>query len=78
MSVPYATGHKTVSPAEASAAILTMLEGITPEQTGGYVAYDGNRIDGDEGIIAKAESSVRLGFSDRIALFVNTLKLLST
>lgn len=45
LSAPYSTGHKTVSLEEAARSILTTLNGVTASQTGGFLAYDGSRIE---------------------------------
>ncbi|SCX19787.1 C signal [Agrobacterium sp. DSM 25558] len=44
LSRPYAGGHRTVSPDEAAASILTTLNALGPETSGSFIAYDGSAI----------------------------------
>jgi NAD(P)-dependent dehydrogenase (short-subunit alcohol dehydrogenase family) len=44
LSKPYAGGHRTVSPDEAATSILTMLNGLRPDASGSFIAYDGSAI----------------------------------
>lgn len=44
LSKPYAGGHRTVSPDEAAASILTTLNALGPDASGSFIAYDGSAI----------------------------------
>lgn len=44
LSKPYAGGHRTVSPDEAAASILSTLNALDPEESGTFIAYDGSAI----------------------------------
>jgi NAD(P)-dependent dehydrogenase (short-subunit alcohol dehydrogenase family) len=45
LSAPYSGGHPTVNPDGAAAAILWALDQVPPDQTGGFMAYDGSPIE---------------------------------
>ena len=40
----YAGRHPTVSPEEAAANLLSVIDGLTPADTGGFFAWDGRPI----------------------------------
>ena len=44
LSRPYARGRYTASPADAAAQLVKVLDGLTPEDSGGLFAYDGQPI----------------------------------
>jgi NAD(P)-dependent dehydrogenase (short-subunit alcohol dehydrogenase family) len=44
LSAPFASGHKRFEPNDAARRILEMLDGLTPDRTGGFFAYDGTAI----------------------------------
>jgi NAD(P)-dependent dehydrogenase (short-subunit alcohol dehydrogenase family) len=43
-TAPYAARHATVEPAEAALRLVSVIEGLTPEQSGGFYDYDGREI----------------------------------
>jgi NAD(P)-dependent dehydrogenase (short-subunit alcohol dehydrogenase family) len=45
LSMPYSQGHPTIPPTVAARNILKTLDGLEPNQTGSFVAYDGSSID---------------------------------
>lgn len=45
LSVGYRGSHAAVSPAEAAANLLSLLDRLPPEKTGGFFAYDGSVIE---------------------------------
>jgi NAD(P)-dependent dehydrogenase (short-subunit alcohol dehydrogenase family) len=45
LSSRYLSGHPSVPPEEAAANILTTLDGLPSEATGGFRAYDGSKIE---------------------------------
>lgn len=45
LSSRYLSGHPSVPPEEAAANILTTLDGLPPEASGGFRAYDGSKIE---------------------------------
>lgn len=44
LSEKFATGHRTVSPDTAAANLLSVIDGLTPADTGGFFAWDGTAI----------------------------------
>lgn len=44
LSAPFSSGHKRFEPDDAASRILRMLDGLTPDLTGGFFAYDGTSI----------------------------------
>ncbi len=44
LTVAYAGRHPTVTPAEAAANLLRVIDGLTPAETGGFFAWDGTPI----------------------------------
>ena len=44
LTAKYAGNHPTVSPDEAATNLLAVIDGLTPEDTGGFFAWDGKRI----------------------------------
>jgi NAD(P)-dependent dehydrogenase (short-subunit alcohol dehydrogenase family) len=44
LSSPYSAGHPTIAPHQAASLILAALNGISPERTGGFFAYDGSQV----------------------------------
>jgi NAD(P)-dependent dehydrogenase (short-subunit alcohol dehydrogenase family) len=44
LTAKYAGNHPTVSPDEAAANLLVVIDGLTPEDTGGFFAWDGKPI----------------------------------
>jgi len=44
LSAPFSSGHKRFEPDDAARRILEMLDGLTPDRTGGFFAYDGTAI----------------------------------
>ena len=44
LTAKYAGNHPTVSPDEAAANLLAVIDGLTPEDTGGFFAWDGKPI----------------------------------
>lgn len=44
LSAPFSSGHKRFEPDNAARRILEMLDGLTPDRTGGFFAYDGTAI----------------------------------
>ncbi len=41
LSAPFAGARETLSPDQSAAALLTVLDGLTPDETGGVFAWDG-------------------------------------
>lgn len=44
LSDPYSSGHPTVSAQDAAISILSTLDGLTPDRSGSFIAYDGSAI----------------------------------
>lgn len=44
LTAKYAGGHRTVAPDEAAANLLGVIDGLGPEDSGGFFAWDGARI----------------------------------
>lgn len=44
LTAAYARGHKTVTPDEAAANLLTVLGNLGPDQTGGFFDWQGERV----------------------------------
>ena len=44
LTAKYAGNHPTVSPDEAATNLLAVIDGLTPEDTGGFFAWDGKPI----------------------------------
>ena len=44
MTAPYARNRYTASPEEAAAQLLTVMDGCSPAENGGFFAYDGSTI----------------------------------
>ena len=44
LSRPYARGRYTASPADAAAQLVKVLDALSPEDSGGLFAYDGQPI----------------------------------
>jgi NAD(P)-dependent dehydrogenase (short-subunit alcohol dehydrogenase family) len=44
LSAPFSSGHKRFEPDDAARRILEMLDGLAPDRTGGFFAYDGTAI----------------------------------
>jgi NAD(P)-dependent dehydrogenase (short-subunit alcohol dehydrogenase family) len=44
LTAAYAGRHPTVTPAEAAANLLRVIDGLTPAETGGFFAWDGTPI----------------------------------
>ena len=44
LSAPFSNGHYRLSPQEAARCILEVANSLTPEQSGGFFAYDGSQI----------------------------------
>jgi hypothetical protein len=40
LSSSYDSGHEVSQPADGAVKILTMLDSLSPEQSGGFFAYD--------------------------------------
>jgi NAD(P)-dependent dehydrogenase (short-subunit alcohol dehydrogenase family) len=45
LSQPFSAGRTTLSPSQSAAMLLTVMEDLSPEQTGGLFAYDGKAIE---------------------------------
>jgi hypothetical protein len=45
LSVNYRGNHSAVSPYEAAINLLAVLDGLPPDSTGGFFAYDGSSIE---------------------------------
>ena len=45
LSQPFSAGRTTLSPSQSAAMLLIAMEDLSPEQTGGLFAYDGNAIE---------------------------------
>ncbi|MET3614372.1 NAD(P)-dependent dehydrogenase (short-subunit alcohol dehydrogenase family) [Rhizobium aquaticum] len=45
LSIGYRGNHAAVAPSEAAANLLDVLNGLPPESTGGFFAYDGSAIE---------------------------------
>ena len=44
LSAPFSSGHKRFEPEDAANRILRTLDGLTPDFSGGFFAYDGTSI----------------------------------
>lgn len=44
LSAPYAKGHATCEPHDAAACMLSVINDLQPEQSGGFYAYDGSAV----------------------------------
>ncbi|MEM7059464.1 MAG: SDR family NAD(P)-dependent oxidoreductase [Pseudomonadota bacterium] len=44
LSAPFAGQRKTLTPEESAARMIAVLDGLTPAQSGGFFAYDGQAI----------------------------------
>ncbi len=44
LTAPYAGRHRTVAPDEAAGRLLAVIDGLTPEQSGSFFDYAGDRI----------------------------------
>ena len=45
LSQPFSAGRTTLSPSQSAAMLLIAMEDLSPEQTGGLFAYDGDAIE---------------------------------
>ncbi|SON58170.1 C signal [Hartmannibacter diazotrophicus] len=45
LSDPFAAGHDRLSPEKSAAMMLAVLDGLAPDRSGGFFAYDGSRIE---------------------------------
>ncbi len=41
LSAPFAGSRETLTPDQSAAALLSVLDAVTPDQTGGFIAWDG-------------------------------------
>lgn len=45
LSTPFAAGHSRMEPLESADLLLKVLDRLSPEQSGGFFAYDGSKIE---------------------------------
>ncbi|MEE4120178.1 MAG: C factor, cell signaling protein, partial [Paracoccaceae bacterium] len=43
-TAPYAGRHATVDPEQAAARLVSVIDGLTPAQSGGFYDYEGREI----------------------------------
>lgn len=45
LTAPFSSGHAAMRPAESAAHLLSVLDSLTPQQSGGFFAYDGSVVE---------------------------------